>query len=326
MTEKLYLFESTSLDPHYNLAMEQHLLDSVGEGEAILYLWQNRSTVVIGRNQNPWKECRVTHLEAAGGSLARRLSGGGAVFHDVGNLNFTFLLPTADYNLAKQLQVIVSACRSLGVPAELSGRNDLTAAGQKFSGNAFYHHRGKSYHHGTLLVDVDMDSLSRYLMPSPAKLQAKGVDSVRSRVVNLAALVPELTILQLKAALSRSFCAVYGLPLEPWPAARLDKAAIHALREHNRSWEWRFGTGLPFDFSCGTRFPWGEITLELAVQHGIIHHCAVWTDAMEWSLSDTLTAALVDCPFTVQAMTEKITAGAVPHGEDICTLLTEQDI
>ena len=202
---------SNGTDPYENLALEQTLLERAGEGELILYLWQNARTVVIGRNQNPWKECRTTLLAEEGGHLARRLSGGGAVFHDLGNLNFTFLMREEDYDLSRQLSVIELACSRLGVPVERSGRNDLLAGGRKFSGNAFYKHNGRAYHHGTLMVDVDLDMVQRYLSPSRAKLQAKGVDSVRSRVVNLRELVPTLTVAQLSDALIDALAEVYAV-------------------------------------------------------------------------------------------------------------------
>ncbi len=211
MIERLLVCRSRSFDPYENLALEEALLNRVGEGELILYLWQNERTVVIGRNQNPWKECRTALLAEEGGCLARRLSGGGAVFHDLGNLNFTFVMPAEDYDLPRQLTVIERACRSLGIPAERSGRNDLLADGRKFSGNAFYKHNGKAYHHGTLMVDVDMEMVQRYLSPSKAKLAAKGVDSVRSRVVNLREFVPSLTIDQLSDALIVALAEVYAV-------------------------------------------------------------------------------------------------------------------
>ena len=210
MIERLLVCRSRSFDPYENLALEEALLNRVGEGELILYLWQNERTVVIGKNQNPWKECRTALLAEEGGHLARRLSGGGAVFHDLGNLNFTFLMPAQDYDLPRQLTVIQRACRSLGIPAERSGRNDLLADGRKFSGNAFYKHNGKAYHHGTLMVDVDLDRVQRYLSPSKAKLAAKGVESVRSRVVNLREFVPTLTVEQLADALIAALAEVYS--------------------------------------------------------------------------------------------------------------------
>ena len=166
MLKQLYYIETDSVDPYYNLALEEELLHWLPESSAILYLWQNAHTVVIGKNQNAWKECRTEQLAADGGHLVRRPSGGGAVYHDLGNLNFTFLAPLGDYDVHKQLSVILEACRSFGIPAEISGRNDLLADGRKFSGNAFLETNGRGSHHGTLLVDVDMTKMPRYLRPS----------------------------------------------------------------------------------------------------------------------------------------------------------------
>ena len=143
MISSLHIYQASGSDPFENLAREQVLLEQGPADGLILYLWQNQNTVVIGRNQNAYKECRTSLLEEEGGKLARRLSGGGAVFHDLGNLNFTFLVRTEDYDKDKQTDVILRAVQALGIQAEKTGRNDLTIDGQKFSGHAYFK-RGNS--------------------------------------------------------------------------------------------------------------------------------------------------------------------------------------
>ena len=278
--------QSTSTDPHHNLALEETLLNMATDA-VILYLWQNQNTVVIGRNQNPWKECRTALLEQEGGHLARRLSGGGAVFHDLGNLNFTFLMPQAHYDLDRQLGIICDGVRSFGIDAQRSGRNDVLAKGRKFSGNAFYKNGKQAYHHGTILIDADMEKLSRYLNPSKAKLAAKGVDSVRSRVGNLRELNPDITIDAMKAALTDAFSASCGGAVE-----RIEVTPDPALVERYRSWEWNYGQKLPFTLEWEDRLDFGCIRIEANVEHGAIRAAKVWTDAMDWQLSAKLEQAL----------------------------------
>lgn len=307
MITSALLYESRCFDPYENLAVEQVLLESVKEGQCILYLWQNENTVVIGRNQNPWKECATSLLEEEGGKLARRLSGGGAVFHDLGNLNFTFLLPQGDFDTERQLKVIQTALKSFGIDTEISGRNDLTANAQKFSGNAYYKNGVQAYHHGTLLVSADMSKLSRYLTPSKAKLQSKGVDSVRSRVVNLKELNPKITIEGLKVALAEAFSEVYGVPSNTLMESELDQSRISELTDRNRSWEWNFGHKMPFTMECQARFPWGSIQIQLEIQHGLIHSAQVWTDAMDFRLAPKIRQALTGCAFTKDALSERLT-------------------
>jgi lipoate-protein ligase A len=299
------------LDPYYNLALEQKLLETVGEGQCILYLWQNENTVVIGRNQNPWKECRLPLLEQEGGRLARRLSGGGAVFHDLGNLNFTFLVSQKDYDLDKQLAVIQTAVESLGIPTEKSGRNDLMADGRKFSGNAFYKNGKQAYHHGTLLVNADMEKLSRYLSPSKAKLQAKGVDSVRSRVGNLKELNNEITIPRLKLALEAAFSQVYGREVERIHPEYVEESLI----QHNQSRDWLYGQKHPFTMQCEGQFPWGGVQILLRVQNGMIQGAKVYTDAMDVMLATRLENALCGCELSQQAL--KGALSYLEFGEEI---------
>ena len=327
MIEQIQLFRTDCTDPHRNLAVEQYLLETVPENSCTLYLWQNRRTVVIGRNQNAWKECRTTALEGDGGFLARRLSGGGAVFHDMGNLNFTFLVSKADYDLQKQLGVIVEACRLMGIPAECSGRNDVLSDGRKFSGNAFYEHQGKSYHHGTLLVDVDMSNMSRYLSPSKAKLRAKGVESVRSRVVNLKELKPDLTIEEMAARMEEAFRKVYGVPDRRLEEKDFDHAYIDSLAQRNGSWEWLYGRALECALDCAAKFAWGEVDLQFSVEEGSVREAKVYTDSMDWELAPKLEQALTGCRFRLEDLQTAL-RNACPGeiGEDLCQLLAEQDI
>ena len=328
MINRLLIFRTDTTDPYYNLALEEYLLNTVDRESCILYLWQNRHTVVIGRNQNPWQECRTGQLEEDGGFLARRLSGGGAVYHDMGNLNFTFLVQKENYDLPRQLSVIARACQALGIPAEVSGRNDITAQGRKFSGNAFYEHEGRCYHHGTLLIDVDMAQLGRYLSPSPAKLKAKGVSSVRSRVVNLRELRPDLTVAEMARQMEQAFSQVYGLPAEHIDRSALDTGAIETLRQHYAGWDWLYGRKLPFTFQCAGKFPWGEVTIQLAAESGVVREAAVYTDAMEVGFVPLLEAALTGCLFRGTEL--RRAAGSIPWDEtvrqDIQTLLMEQDV
>ena len=328
MIDKLYIYNSTCVDPYFNIATEKLLLENVEENACILYLWQNQNTVVIGRNQNAWVECRTSLLEEEGGKLARRLSGGGAVFHDVGNLNFTFLMRDEDFDVDRQLSVIQEACAAFGLSAEKSGRNDLLVQGYKFSGNAFYHTQGHAYHHGTLLIDADMEKLSRYLTPSKAKLEAKGVASVRSRVTNLKLLSPNLTCELMARQMEKAFEKVYGHDAEKITLSEKDIEKINGYTSELSSWNWLYGPRLPFTFSCEGRFSWGSISLQLQVESGHIKNAQVYSDAMDWKISDEVTKALIGCRFTCFDMKKTIT-NAVEDKDvcsDICELIEKQDV
>ena len=328
MIKQLQYYIGSCTDPHRNLALEEYLTDTVGEDTCILYLWQNRHTVVIGRNQNAWQECRTSELERDGGTLARRLSGGGAVYHDMGNLNFTFSLRKADYDLRRQQSVIVEACRSLGIPAEISGRNDILTNGCKFSGNSFYSHAGCSFHNGTLLVNVDMANLGKYLTPSKTKLESKGVASVRSRVINLMELKPDLTIEGMAQAMVAALETVYGLKAAKLREEDFDSAEIECRYQRFHSYDWVYGKSIPFSFSCAKRFAWGEVTLEFSVENGLVADAAVWSDAMDAEFAEPLADTLRGCRFTIGALCERVQSAEEcrDYADDLCALLREQDI
>lgn len=328
MITQLRVYESSGFDPHKNLAAEKHLMDITPPGVCLLYLWQNQNTVVIGKNQNAWLECRTTLLAQEDGVLARRLSGGGAVFHDLGNLNFTFIMRKEDYDLDKQLAVIQKACAYAGIDAQKSGRNDLLADGRKFSGNAFYQNRTHAYHHGTLMVDVDRDKLGRYLSPPKAKLEAKGVASVRSRVVNLKELAPELTIDAMKQHMICAFSEVYGMTPTTLLLQKQDEESIAHLQTEYSSWDYLFGAPMPFSFQCEAHFPWGHIQLQLSAKEGIITGAKLYSDAMDWTLPEAVENALTGCRFETAAMQNNLMhIDATPDiRADLCQMLAEQSL
>jgi len=297
MITKTTVVISRGTDPYENLALEEYLLFHTEPGECILYLWQNQHTVVIGKNQNSWKECDVSLLNEEGGYLARRLSGGGAVYHDLGNLNFTFLVRKDDYDLDKQLQVIMEAVRSFGISVEKSGRNDLLAEGRKFSGNAFYDSGKFSYHHGTILIDVDTEKLSRYLTVSREKLKSKGVDSVRSRVGNLKVFCSDITIEGMKKAMCRAFGKVYGMEPVYREILKEEQEAVSLLREKYASWDWKYGKRIPFTHSVSRRFSWGEAELVLKVDQGRVQDSVLYSDALDteiYKISEHLKGCLYE--------------------------------
>lgn len=275
------IIQSSSHDPWYNLSIEEYLFNNVKDNEVILYLWQNKNTVVIGKNQNPWKECRYKQLEDEGGKLARRLSGGGAVYHDLGNLNFTFIMHEKLYDLQNQLKVILEGVKKLGVDARFSGRNDIVYKDKKFSGNAFYFDNGRAYHHGTMLINVDFSKLSRYLQVSKEKIISKGINSVQSRVINLSDIDKTITIDKVAAELKSSFNKIYGMSSEYYIDVNLDNDEFKKLYEKYSSWEWRYGETPEFDVIFDRRFSWGGIELGLQLNNGYITEAKVYSDAMD---------------------------------------------
>lgn len=302
-----YLAVADRYDPWYNLAVEEYLLEELSEGEIYLYLWQNENTVVIGRNQNAWRECRVEKLRQDGGQLARRLSGGGAVFHDVGNLNYTILMKKRTYDLESQLQVIIKALNDLGVDAEFSGRNDIVCGEKKISGNAFYYGAKGAYIHGTVLVDADLEKLISYLQVSEEKIKSKGIESVKARVMNLTDINNNLTVDQVKNSIRASFRKVYNQGGE-LPAIEIDYGAdrIEQLYDKYSSWDWRFGAAPDCDVSFSNRFSWGEVEFNLNLVDGYIQQAVIYSDAMYGDLIEQVAAALEDLPFETDVILEAV--------------------
>jgi len=314
------IIRTSTYDPWWNLAVEEFLLERVQPGQCILYLWQNDKTVVIGRNQNPWRECRTEMLESDGGKLARRLSGGGAVYHDMGNLNYTFIAGRDVYDTERQLGVILDAVRSLGIPAEKSGRNDITVNGRKFSGNAYCMRKNSAYHHGTILVSTDFEKLSKYLQVSEEKIRSKGVKSVKSRVINLSEIKPGLCIDDVVNALISSFRKIYESTVEAEGFIRKDKESREALEElygKYSSWAWRYGEAPEFDVDMETRFPWGGVQIGFKLENGMVAESAVYSDAMDEAFIAELPGFLKGTRFSSSEIADRITGAAADESEGV---------
>lgn len=292
LNSRIAIIRSETLDPWFNLALEEYLFSKVAAGQVLLLLWQNENTVVIGKHQNPWKECRLPEMERDGCKLTRRMSGGGAVFHDKGNLNFSFIMDRCLYNLENQLNVILEAIRTLGIKAEFSGRNDLIAHGKKFSGNAYRFDDRTALHHGTLLVNADLEKLSRYLTVPPQKIQSKGVDSVRSRVANLGDFMDGLRLETMVFNLKTQFRRQYGDAAEFMVDFDLSMPELNEIYRRNASWEWRYGETPRFSIVFEHRFSWGNIEIQLKLEKGCIANATVYSDAMDMDLIEAIAQKL----------------------------------
>ncbi len=287
----LFVTASDSLDVYGNQALEKYLLDHVSEDQIILYLWRNDNTVVIGRNQDAFSECDIERLDQENGHLARRISGGGAVYHDKGNLNFTFLTGHSNYDLNRQNEVILNALRKFGIEAGVSGRNDLEIDGKKFSGHAYYKGKSGVLHHGTLMLKVNEEMMARYLHVSLLKLHSKNVASVRSRVVNLTDIVPQLNADVLSEALIASVEEVYGLKVKPCPF--IDEEEVEKLREAFADERWRYGEARDMKYRKERRFPWGTVKVVYDLNEEAISDLAIYTDALNAKLFPDLQKQLL---------------------------------
>ena len=313
---------SNQTEPYWNISVENYLVEHADA--VVLYLWRNRRTVVIGQNQNPFSECNVEALEADGGYLMRRKTGGGAVYHDDGNLNFSFVVPKALYDQTRQFSVIQRAVESFGLHTELSGRNDILAEGRKFSGNAFSKGRINDLHHGTLLIKGDMSDLARYLRPKPAKLQKHGVQSVRSRVVNLAELNPEITPESIAFRLKEAFFSEYSEYSECSEYSDYSEiikiSEVKRLHDHFASPEWKYGRWRTFTAQRTGQFDWGGVELALTVDEarGVITDVQIASDALDLAALDEARTVLTGASTATPPMHEPN-----PILDDILSLVYE---
>lgn len=291
-----YIYSAPTGDGWLNLARDGYFLENNKKGDVILYFYVNKNAVIIGRNQNAWKECSIANMDADGVQLVRRHSGGGAVFHDNGNLNFSFITDEKHYDLNRQMRVILNAVSKLGLKAELSGRNDITVDGKKFSGNAFSLAKGNRSHHGTILVNADLTKLSNYLCVSKEKMRSKCIDSVRARVCNICELSSGLTVEAMRRLVIESFIEEYGAASE-YVFDGTALAEVEERRERLASWEWRFGKTPQFDFETDKRFSFGDTQIYFNLRDGVIRETKVYSDCLDTELTTEIENALTGVHF-----------------------------
>lgn len=271
-------------DPMINLAIEEYILENFGETDTYLLFYVNGPSIIIGRNQNTIEEINTDYVDANNIKVVRRLSGGGAVYHDEENLNFSFI--TKDdgesfQNFQKFTQPIVDALNERGVPAELQGRNDIAVEGRKISGNAMFSTRGRMFSHGTLMLNSKIDELTKALKVKKIKIESKGIKSIRSRVANINEyLEDKLTIEEFKEMILKHVFNVDDVKDVPqYVLTDEDWEKIHEIsRNRYQKWEWNYGKSPSFNIQESHKFPAGLVDVRLNVKKGIIEDCTIFGD------------------------------------------------
>lgn len=297
--------ETGSTDPYYNLAFEEYVLLHHTEGD-ILMLWQNDNAIIIGQNQNTEAEIDADFVQAHGIRVVRRSTGGGAVYHDLGNLNYSFITDSegsvahAGERFAKP---IVESLKGLGLDAEASGRNDILVGGQKVSGTAQRRSGGRILHHGTLLFDSDPAMIAGALKADPAKFRSKAANSVRSRIGNIRSFLQEdMTMQQFWDYLTESLSAQEYVKAD---LTEEEKAEVRKLRDEKyATWAWNYGQSPAFDYRHRERWPGGSLEVLLKVEKGVIRDVRFYGDFLSRTSLDDLTAALKGCPYRREATAE----------------------
>lgn len=333
MEEKTIYLETHSRNPYYNLAFEETVLCRRREGNYLL-LWQNDNTIVIGRNQNAEAEINRRFVEQHGIRVVRRTTGGGAVYHDLGNLNYSFITDAGDaerLTMERFTRPIVEALQGLGIQAEASGRNDILAEGRKVSGTAQRLLGGRILHHGTLLFDANPGMVSGALNVDPAKFQSKSAKSVRSRIGNIREFLREDMDLPAFWEYLKQFLAGSGLAEGSLTPEEL--AAVEELkRAKYDTWEWNFGRSPKYNMTNKRKWDGGLLEPCVDVEKGVIQSIAFYGDFLAVCPLDDVTAALRGCPFrreNVAAVLERFPLadcfGAIRKEEILDTLFYTAD-
>ena len=270
-------------DPRYNLALEEYALKHLNINDDIILLWQNEPSVIIGRNQNTVEEINSNYIKNHNIHVVRRISGGGAVYHDFGNLNFTFItnnLKNHLNNYRKFATPVINALNSLGVPAEFAGRNDIIVDGKKISGNAQSYFKNRMFQHGTILFDADLEMVANVLQVHLDKIESKGIKSNRSRVTNIKPYIHKgMSIDEFKTYLLHFFLETDDIAAKTYTLSEEDYQNIQALCDEKYStWEWNYGESPEYTLQKSNRYPGGKIQFNLNVKDGTILECKIYGD------------------------------------------------
>ena len=303
----MYFIPNENRDPTLNLAMEQYILTEMGLDEETLFFFIDRPSIIVGRHQNTLDEVNLDYVEERRIQIVRRLSGGGAVYHDLGNLCFSFILPFPDRpvpDFSTFTEPVVRALRKMGVAAEKSGRNDILVEGAKISGSAYYRNKFGTVCHGTLLFNTDLAVLAKALNPKPEKLQAKGVQSVRSRVTNLIEYLPGVkdTVEFRENLIAEIAGGAKTIELSADDLANVGKIA----GDRYRNPLWVFGTSPKFNLKRTRRFPIGEIDLRLQVEGNRIRDAFFYGDFFTSREIDPIVSALRQTPLETETIADAL--------------------
>lgn len=308
----MYVIENGNTKPQHNLALEEILCRKAArEGTKFFMLWQNEPSIIVGRFQNTLEEINTAFVEENKIHVVRRNSGGGAVYHDLGNINYSFVMPdeTGDFDFAFFTQPILKALDALGVKAELSGRNDIAIDGKKVSGGAQYRRGGIIMHHGTLLYSSDLDVLTQALKVSAEKIQSKGVKSVRSRVDNIMPYLRKpLPLDVFRQDLQNLIKDLVPMELTPAELSEVERLA----REKYAAWDWNYGSSPTFTERRKARFPWGGVEVFLNVEAGRVAGCSFRGDYFGSGDYAEIEKRLIGTPYTREEV-RKCLEGISPH-------------
>ena len=314
--DQLTIVDIDIYDPYTNIAIENLLLQNLKHGEVIIFLWQNDCSVILGRNQCVYSQCNVNFIKRIGANICRRNSGGGAVFHDRGNLNYSIITVDNSDIIRKNIEIIIEALTLSGIKASFTGRNDICVNGKKISGNAYYSEGDKVCHHGTILIDSNIDNMENALNVDEDKWKGKGIVSQKSRVINLKSIINEINVNEVKQNLKTKFIEFYGKNtinnITDEKDLKIDDGELLMLRQKYKSNLWVYGKNIEENLSIRRKFDWGIINIVFNIKNNRIRELNIFTDDLEVEYVDELKIIIEGQEFSkckIQELLDKYKSG-----------------